>query len=127
MIKLFESYNNLAEVKNEIFLAAVDTENIELIEFFLNKGYDINNDGVLTSALQQHSETLRFLLEKGLKVEYNQFDDNYLRDLEVQKVLIDFGYDFLLYDKVGFNNGLLADKKYADKVKAVDDMTKYNL
>lgn len=127
MIKLFESYNDLGDIKNTIFLAAVDSENLEVIEFFLNKGYDINADDVLTSALQQQPKTLRFLLKKGLKVEYNQFDDKYLRNLEVQKVLIDFGYDFLLYDKVGFNNGLLTDPKYADKVKTVEDMAKYNI
>ena len=129
MIKLFESYTELAEIKNQIFQRAVESGNLDSIDFFLKKGYNINGEDVLTTALQQNMETLRFLLEKGLDVEgeFSPYDERYIKDLDVQKVLIDFGHDFLIYDKVGFNRGLLNDPKYADKVKEVEDMEKYNM
>jgi len=127
MIKLFESFTDIKEVKNNIFLKAIQTGEIDIIQFFLEKGYDINGDDFFSEAVCQKDEILRYLLEKGVEVESNRNIEYYLKTLDVQKALIDFGYELFIYDNVGFNPNLSNDPDYAHVVEMTKDMKKYNM
>ena len=127
IIKLYEKYLNIKEVKAEIFIKAIDTNDKEIIEFFIKKGYDINGKGVLFAS-SFDEDIFRYFLEKGIKVENNDHDfDRRLTYLEIQKALIDYGYEVFINDTVGFNNSLKNDPKYADVVQRFEDIGKYNL
>lgn len=124
MIKLFEEFAEVDEVKETIFNYAVETYDPEIIEFFLNKGYDIDTDNALDKA-SRDDKTLRYMLEKGADIEY--LSKYRLENDDVQKVLIDLGYERYIHDTVGFNRKLENDPKYADIIQQVKDMEKYNL
>jgi len=126
MIKLFESFTPIEDVKNDIFLEAISTEDVDIIDFFLEKGYDINGDSVFLNVIRKNDKILRYFLEKGIEPEHDR-DNYYLKKLDVQKALIDFGHEFFIYDGVGFNSGLSNDPKYADVIEMVKNMKKYNI
>ena len=98
MIKLFEKFSSVEDVKETIFLKVVDTEDIDLIKFFLKKGYDINTDNALYKA-SWDDNVFRFFLEN--KADVTLLDENRLKDLHVQKALIDFGHDSYVFEEVG--------------------------
>lgn len=126
MIKLFEKFKEIDEIKDIIFIKAIETDNTNVIDFFLNKGYDINSGDVLTDS-SYNDNTLRHLLSKGIDVESYRESSTFLRDLDNQKALIDYGYDYLIYSTVGFNYRLKDDPKYADNIKRLEDADKYNM
>lgn len=132
IIKLFESYTtDLNDVRDKILLKAIETDNIDIVDFFVNKGYDINNSEVISLALYNF-EILKYLLNKGINFENNvnvndYYDNKQLKTLDVQKILIDFGYEHFIHDNIGFNTDLKNDKKYSDVVKRAEDVEKYNL
>lgn len=125
MIKLFEKYSNLKEVKDMLILRAVNTEKLKLVKFFVEKGYDINADEVL-EASSYNEDIFKYLLKKGADVE-NNISNNRLRETKVQKILIDFGHELFVYDRVKFNNELRNDPKYKEIIDMVEDTKKYNL
>jgi len=124
MIKLFENFANVKEIKEVIFLKAVDTSDIYLIKFFLKKGYDINIDDALYKATYDDN-TFRFFLKN--KADVSVLDNNKLKELHVQKALIDSGYDSLIFDRVGFHNLLKQDPKYSNIVEDYENIGKFNL
>jgi hypothetical protein len=129
MIKLFEKFNNIQEVKNEILSRAIDTYDIKIIDMFLKKGYDINGDGILFLA-SFNQEIFKYIIKKGANLEtaIKDYDfKNRLKELEVQKALIDLDKEQIIYDTVGFHWNLKHDPKYADTVQRYEDVTKYNL
>jgi len=128
MIKIFEKYNDIKEVKNLIFLKAIENGDIEMVNFFIKKGADLNGEGILFEA-SFNDDIFRYLLKKGASVEEainSEFKDR-MRELSVQKILIDFGHEVLIEQTVGLNRRLKDDPKYADLIDQVDDMKKYNL
>jgi hypothetical protein len=129
MIKLFEKFNNIQEVKNEILSRAIDTYDIKIIDMFLKKGYDINGDGILFLA-SFNQEIFKYIIKKGANLEtaIKDYDfKNRLKELEVQKALIDLDKEQIIYDTVGFHWNLKHDPKYVDTVQRYEDVTKYNL
>ncbi len=130
MIKIFEKYNDLSEIKDNLFITAVKTYDLEIIKLFLNRGYNINVNGVLYEACE-NDEIFKFMLENGIDVE-NQIKNSYefrnqMRDLNTQEILIDFGYDMIIYNTVGFNQELKKNIKYADIIDMYEKSTQYNL
>lgn len=131
MIKLFEKYKDLSEIKSIIFIKAVKTLNIDIINNFLEKGYDMNIDGVLYEACEA-DDVVEFFIEKGINVEKQIKDDinfkNFIKNnANLQEILIDFGYEQLIYDTVGFHYALKNNSKYSDIVDRYEKAKKYNL
>lgn len=129
MLKLFEKFQELDDVKNEILLKAIDTNNLDVIKTFIKKGYNINGDDVLLNATYV-DEIFRFFLNKGIDVETYKDEHDFrdrMSDVYVQKALIDYDYGSLIYDTVGFDSTLKHDPKYANKIKMIEDVAKYNM
>ena len=129
MIKLYENFTDIKDIKQIIFLKAVDTCDIKIIEFFLKKGYDINIEDALAHAIGDY-DVFRYFLKNGADVKENldyHLKRRFESDIELQKILIDFGYDVLIHDEIGFLDGLKRFPKYADVVKRFEDVGKYNL
>lgn len=137
IIKLFEEYKSVDDVKEIILNKAVRTftsiiqddenEAKKLLDFFINKGYDIDDN--LENVASQ-PKALEYFLEKGVNPNNYKTNQWFLRQihaLEIQKVLIDFGYDLLIHDTVGFNSALKNDPKYLKVVNKFDNMKKYNI
>lgn len=124
MIKLFEKYNDIKDVKDVIFVKAIDTYDLKVIEFFIKRGYNINSEDALRSA-SFDDKTFRYFLEKGADINKIQ-DDRRLEDLEVQKALIDFGHEVFVHD-IGFHRALKGDDKYSEVVDRFENINKYNL
>ena len=126
IIKLFEKYTDIKDVKETIFIKAIDTGNINVIKFFVNKGYDINGEKVLyTSSFDD--KVFRYLLTKKPDIKINYEFRERMRNSEVQKALIDFNYGELIYKNVGFHDKLRDDPKYKNVVEMYEDAGKYNM
>ena len=90
MIKLFEKFSNVEDVKESIFLKAVETYDINLINFFIKKGYDINSNGALYAATYDEN-VLKYFLKNNADVKILNNNWKLQTQLEndiVQKVLI---------------------------------------
>ena len=129
MIKLFEKFESVGDVKDALFIKAIETDELNLVKFFFKKGYNLNSDdAVYTSTFNDN--IFRFFLKNKADVKvlnYNSNTREQLDKLEVQKALIDFGYDSFIYDTVGFNRNLKFDPKYADIIKSYENIGKFNL
>lgn len=132
MIKLFEKYNNIAEIKEMILFKAIDAENIDVIDFFIKKGYKADEEEIFEKAVY-NIDTLKYFLEKGIKPFAPNYSDRYksmLKEENVQRVLIDFNYAQFISDTVGFNWNLITPDEVEevgiDGVKNFVDM-KYNM
>lgn len=130
MIKLFEKYKDLSEIKDTIFLTAVRTLDIDIIESFLQRDYDMNVDNVLYEACE-NDDVFRYFLEKDIDIE-KQIKNSYkfrneMSNLNIQEILIDFGYEQLIFDTVGFHKGLKDNQKYSSIVDMYDQAKQYNL
>lgn len=127
-LNLYEAYKNLDDVKNIILSEAIGTDDIEVIDFFVKRGYDINGENVFYDA-SFSDNVFRYLLEKGIKIpqDIDWATKNQLKTENVQKALIDFGYENYINDTVGFNIMLRRDPKYAIVVKRFEDINKYNI
>lgn len=134
MIKIFEQFikeaydDKLEDVKETLLVKAIDTEDLDIVKFFVEKDYDINTNEVLFSATF-NDEIFRYFLQKGAKVE-NLIDDHYMKrlhDKNVQKALIDYGHETFVHDVPGFNNDLRNDPKYADVIDRFERTDKYNI
>ena len=130
MIKLFEKFNNIQEVKNEILSKAINTYDNDMVNMFLDKGYDINGKGILFLA-SFDQEIFENIVKRGADLEKAANDNSdfkrRLKELEVQKMLIDLDKEQIIYDTVGFNWNLKNDPKYADVVQRYENAEKYNL
>jgi hypothetical protein len=129
MIKLFEKYNNIGDVKDMIFKKAVLTGKINIVDFFLKKGYDINTEDALLHATYD-DDMFRFFLKKGVDLEAVKDDYDIKKrfsNIDVQRTLIDFGKEQIIYDTVGFNGGLKGEPKYRDIIEQYEDAERYNL
>jgi hypothetical protein len=130
MIKLFEKFAGIDEVKDEIFITAVKTGELNLVKFFIKKGYNINADGAIYQATY-YNNVLKYFLENNANIETLNDDRNsrdQLSDDEVQKLLIDFGHDGFIHSTVGFNNEIKKyGKKYIDIIEYYKNMEKFNL
>lgn len=131
IVKIFEDFTEgVKDIKNIILRRAIETGKLSIIKSFVKRGYDINGDDILSNVVED-VDTFRYMLEKKIDIE-DGMKDYYFRDkvknsVDAQKALIDFSYEMLLYDKVGFHRELKNDKKYADIVNMVEDMKKYNM
>lgn len=125
MIKLFEDFSNIEDVKETLFNYAVETYNTDLVDFFLNRGYDIDTDDSLQLAMR-NEKMFRHMLKNGADVDLLYIDSR-LRDIDIQKALIDYNHTMFIHKNIGFNSRLSDDPKYANTIKTVEDMEKYNL
>ena len=130
MIKLFEKFASIDEVKDEIFTKAVKTGELNLVKFFIKKGYNINADEAIYQATY-YNDVLKYFLENNANVEPLNDDRNsrnQLSDDEVQKLLIDFGHDEFINRTVGFNNNIKKyGQKYIDIIEQYENIGKFNL
>lgn len=130
MIKLFEKFSDIKKVKDAILVKAIETEDLNLVKFFIKKGYDINADDAIYQATY-NDDILKYFLENNAKVEV--LNDNWksqtqLSDADVQKILIDFGYDNFINQTVGFNNKIKEfGQKYVDIIENYENIKKFNL
>jgi hypothetical protein len=130
MIKLFEKYKDISDVKEEIFLRAVDTGNIEIVDSFIEKGYDINANNVLYRAGLADEELFKHLIEKGSDIEQVTLDYEFkelLKHDNIQKILMDLNYELFVEQTVGINRNLKSIPKYKDIIDMIEDAKKYNL
>lgn len=133
IIKLFENYTDynseIEYVKDIILQKAVDTNDVNTVDFFINKGYDFETYDVLYNSLFS-IHIFKLFLEKGIDVnEYLKIDrvDVYFKNEEFQKILIDFGYGSFIYEHFKFNDNLRNDPKYKNVIERFEDMDKYNI
>ena len=137
MIKLFEKYNNIAEIKEMIFLKSIDTGEIYVIDFFVKKGYKADDDDIFERVIY-NIETLKYFLKKGLKPFYPNYDyriKEKLKTVEIQRILIDFNYAQFINDEIGFNRELITKDEVErigiegikDFINMKYDMNKFNL
>lgn len=128
IIKLFEKYSKeLKEVKNLIIERAADTE-VEIVDFFVKRGYDINcEEAIYNSTFDDN--ILRYFLKNDADFENHPLDYQFksrLKELIVQKALIDFDKELFIFNTVGFNPKLKEDPKYSEIIERVENMEKYN-
>lgn len=124
MIKLFEKYTELKDIKDMLILRAAYAENLDLVKFFVERGYNINADKLLDAATWE-SDIFKYLLEKGSDIE--KIGNDRLRDINVQKILIDHEHVLFVYDRVGFNRQLENDPKYKEIIDMVEYSKDYNI
>lgn len=129
IIKLYEKFTDLKEVKDTIFMRALETNDVDIVDFFVKRNYDMEGEYAFLTACHNDA-VFRYFLAKGVDPLNYENDDQFrrrMRDLEVQKALIDFDYEVFIYDTVGFNSALKQDPKYADVVNRFEVTGKYNL
>lgn len=131
LIKLFENYSTeLEDIKEKILSEAIATDNADVVDFFVKKGYDITD--IEYDYLERASSNInvfRYMLSKGVKEE-NLNDLTSFRYKEVQEALLDFGYWGFLKDKVGFNginHEIKNNPKYKDDMDAIQGIEEFNL
>lgn len=131
LIKLFENYSTeLEDIKEKILSEAIATDNADVVDFFVKKGYDITD--IEYDYLERASRNInvfRYMLSKGVKEE-NLNDLTSFRYKEVQEALLDFGYWGFLKDKVGFNginHEIKNNPKYKDDMDAIQGIEEFNL
>jgi hypothetical protein len=131
LIKLFENYSTeLEDIKEKILSEAIATDNADVVDFFVKKGYDITD--IEYDYLERASRNInifRYMLSKGVKEE-NLNDLTSFRYKEIQEALLDFGYWGFLKDKVGFNginHEIKNNPKYKDDMDAIQGIEEFNL
>lgn len=131
IIKLFENYSTeLENIKEKIISEAIATNNANVVDFFVKKGYDITD--IEYNYLERASGNMnvfRYMLSNGVKEE-NLNDLTSFRYKEVQEALLDFGYWGFLKDKVGFNginHEIKNNPKYKDDMDAIQGIEEFNL
>lgn len=125
MIKLYENFTDVQEIKETIFRKAVDTNQIDIVKFFLKKGYNINSENAIVTA-SYYDDMFRFFLKKNANIDDLKHDDR-LMDLDVQKALMDFGHEVFINDNAEFNYKLRNIPEYAKIINRFEEMGKYNL
>lgn len=126
--KLFENKIGLESDQEKLLDLAVDTGELDLVKFFVDKNFNIKNDHeiLLSAAKNQDYEIFRYLLSKGADI--NELKKSYiLKDTNIQKSLIDNGYEQFVHDTSGFNKELKNDPKYRDYVDKEENLDKFNL
>lgn len=132
LIKLFEDYStDLETIKEKLLSAAISTNNDKVVDFFVKKGYDINdiNYDYLVCA-SENMNVFRYMLNNGVKEENLNDLTSSLRYKDVQEALLDFGYWAFLKDKVGFNginHEIKNNPKYKDDMDAIQGIEEFNL
>jgi hypothetical protein len=130
MLKLFESYSELSDFKEEILLEAIYTEDLELLKKLLNKGYKVTEKCVLESP-GCDKETMTFLL-KNIDIDklFKDLDyekKNFLEFDSVQEILIELGEEQIIYSSVGFKWSIKNNPKYKDIIDRYENVDKFNL
>jgi len=125
MIKLFESFTDLEDTKFLLMLKAIDTDNPDIVDFFVKKGYDIDDVEIFLKATR-NSDSLRYLLKNGIDPNNykNINDDRGLKDYETQKALMDYNYGRYIEKYIGFNWKIKEDPKYAELVHKIINKAK---
>jgi len=137
MIKLFEKYNDVKEVKELLLLKAIDTCDISAIDFFVKKGYKADNNDIFEKAIDD-DDVLIYFLKQGIAPFYDSYNYHLISSLQnenTQKILIDFNYAKLINDKIGFNHNLITKEEVEevgidgvkDFVNMKYDMKKFNI
>lgn len=121
--KLFENKIELDEERSKLLEMAIDTGDLDLVKFFVNKGFKSEN--VLSVSIDDE-KIFRYFLSKGVDIEEIK-NNPYLKKTNIQKSLIDYGYEQFVYDQVGFNSELKNDPKYKNLVDMTEETEKYNM
>ena len=128
-IKIFEKYLEVDEVKQEILNKAIETGDVDVLDFFINKGYDIDNEISIVKAMSI-DDMLLYFLKNGINIE--KYKDEYdikrkLNDPDIQVTLMNNGYDRLIYNTVGFCWRVKNMTEFADIISLYEDSQKYNI
>lgn len=124
MIKLFEQFKEsekINDMKEDIFMKAVETGETGIVDFFISKGYNINDyEDILYKAISD-PDMFRHLLEKGADIE-NLPNCSQLSNVDIQKALIDNNYEMFIFDNCKFSYSLQYDSEYGDIIKLFNNM-----
>lgn len=134
LIKLFEDYStDLEAIKEELISAAISTNNAKVVDFFVKKGYDINDtDYDYLVRASENMNVFRYMLANGVKEENlnDLASSSSLRYKDVQEALLDFGHWAFLKDNVGFDrifNSIKNNPKYKEDMDAIQGIEEFNL
>lgn len=110
--RLFEQKLEIREEMSTLLDMAIDTEELELVEFFVSKGARSTDE---TMEKASHDDVIfKYLLNNKYKLELSE---NRLKDVNVQKVLIDNNRHKYVIDKIGYFNRELKDyEKYKESI-----------
>lgn len=110
--KLFEQKLEVNEELSKLLDMAIDTEELELVEFFVSKGAR-SSDNTMENASWIYG-IFRYLLSNNYKI---NLSNRRLADTSVQKILIDFNKHDYILEKLGYFNIELRDyEKYKESV-----------
>lgn len=134
LIKLFEDYStDLESIKEKLISAAISTNNAKVVDFFVKKGYDINDtDYDYLVRASENMNVFRYMLANGVKEENlnDLASSSSLRYKDVQEALLDFGHWAFLKDNVGFDrifNSIKNNPKYKEDMDAIQGIEEFNL
>jgi len=110
--KLFEEKLQTTEELGKLLDLAIETDELEFVEFFVNKGARSTDETMEKASWEE--EIFRYLLEHKYKL---NLTEQRLNDDTVQKILIDFGKHKYILENLGyFNIKLKRDEKYKNSV-----------
>ncbi len=110
--KLFEEKLQTQEELSELLDMAIDTEELELVEFFVRKG-SRSTDNTMEKA-SWTKDIFKHLLDNKYKL---NISERRLQDSDVQKILIDYNKHKYIFEELGyFNRELKKDEKYKNSV-----------
>lgn len=131
LVKLFEDFTEgVTDIRNTIFLEAVKTGDVDIVKSFIKRGYDVNGTDDITVQFIYDIDLFKLFLENKGDVKESMENHTFkrlMKDLKIQKLLIDFGYDGLIHDTIGFNRELSEDPKYSNVVDMHNDVGKFNI
>jgi len=110
--KLFEQKLETTEELSKLLDMAINTDELELVEFFVSKGAR-STDETMENA-SWNDEIFKYLLENKYKL---NLSERRLNDIGVQKLLIDHNkHDYILENLGYFNAELRKYEKYKESV-----------
>lgn len=110
--KLFEQKLETTEELSKLLDMAIDTDELELVEFFVGKGARSTDDTMERASWD--NDIFKYLLSNNYKLNLSA---NRLNDTGVQKTLIDFNKHKYIIENLGyFNVQLKKDKEYKESI-----------
>lgn len=132
LVKLFEDYSeDLASAKETIIIKAIETDNANVVDFLSKKGYNNDPEYNFLENATGKLNVFNYFLKKGVDDEQlNNLSSFSLRSKNIQKALLDNGYDSFLKDKigiVGLHPNVKNDPKYKVFIDTIEGIETYNL
>jgi len=110
--KLFEQNLEVNEELSNLLDMAIETDELELVKFFVNKGARSTNNTLEIASWTE--DIFRYLLDNKYKL---KLSTSRLNELDVQKTLIDYNKHKYILENLGyFSRRLKNDEKYKESV-----------